>query len=336
MACTASAVLLLAAVVNAPALGQDVVHVANASSGQGDAEWRGRVIDYTGRELRLQLPNGLERTFPADQILRIETQHGPQHVEADKRFARGEFDAALNLYREARASEPRPWVRRQITAQIVWCHRSLGQMEWAGKEFLDVLLAGDPTTPYFACIPLTWFPSQASLSLERTAQDWLGRDELPAAVLLGASHLMSTASRGKALEKLNKLASDADERIRLLAVAQTWRPLVVTADEHQLARWRATIEEMPEPLRAGPFYVLASAEAQRRNWEEAALGWLRAPILYPEHRRLAARSLVEAGRAMEKLGRSRQAAQLYRETVEAYPDTPAAAEAEERWKEIGE
>jgi tetratricopeptide (TPR) repeat protein len=336
MARIASAVLLLAAIVNAPALAQDVVRVANATSDQGYAEWRGRVIDYTGRELRLQLPSGVERAFPADQVLQVETERGPQHAEADKRFARGEFDAALNLYREARASEPRPWVRRQITARIVWCHRSLGQMEWAGKEFLDVLLAGDPTTPYFACIPLAWFPSPASLSMERTAQEWLGRDELPAAVLLGASHLMSSASRGKALEKLNKLAADPDPRVRLLAVAQTWRPLVVTADERQLARWRATIAEMPEPLRAGPYYVLASAEAQRQNWEEAALAWLRVPILYPEHRLLAARSIVEAGRSLEKLGRSGQAAGLYREAVETYPDTPAAAEAEARWKEIGE
>jgi tetratricopeptide (TPR) repeat protein len=318
------------------ALAQDVVHVANSSSAQGYVEWRGEVIDYTGRELRLELPGGTERSFPADAVLRVETQHGPQHAEADQRFAAGDFDGALALYGEARKREPRPWVRREITARIVWCYRALGQPEWAGREFLDVLILADPDTPYFACIPLAWVPSQPSMALERTAREWLGREDVPAAVLLGASHLMSTGSRPEALERLNRLATGPDPRIALLAHAQTWRAAVVTADERQLDGWRATIERMPEGLRAGPYYVLGLAEAHRDRWEAAALAWLRVPILHPEHRRLAARSLLDAGRSLERLGRANQAAGLYRELAATYPQTPAEAEAGARLQELQE
>ena len=325
----------VAALVAVPVAADDTVHISNPSSARGYAEWKGQVLDYTGGELRLQLPGGLERRFPADQVLGIETQYTPRQVEADKRFAEDQYASALVLYREARSSEPRRWVRREITAKMVWCCRALGESESAVGEFL-ILIQDDPRTPYFACIPLAWVPSQPSLSLERAAAEWLKRDQMPAAMLLGASHLMSTASRPKALDRLNRLATDPDGRIALLALAQTWRAAVVTADDRQLADWQATIERMPDSLRAGPYYVLGLARAQRQQWDGAALAWLRIPILYPAHRLLAARSLMDAGRALEKLGRFEQAARLYDEVVNRYSKTPSEAAARARLEEMRE
>jgi tetratricopeptide (TPR) repeat protein len=316
------------------ATGQDSVHVANPASPRGYAEWKGRVEDYTGRELVLRLTSGLPRTFPADQVLRIDTQYGPQKVEADRQFDHGEFDSALALYARARDSEPRKWVRRQITAQMVWCYRALGQWENAGREFLDVLLADDPSTPYFDAIPLAWVRQEPSLTLERTAQQWLDRDKRPAAALVGASHLLSTPHYSRALARLRHLAAEADPRIAYLALAQTWRAAAVTAKAEQLAQWRATIERMPEPLRPGPYYVLGAARAQHRQWEQAALAWMRVPILYPKHRTLAAQALLDAGRALERLGRPEQSVQLYGELEKTYPNNPAGTEAERRLEEM--
>lgn len=334
-ACTLPVVVAVAALVAAPTAAEDTVHISNPSSARGYAEWKGQVLDYTGGELRLRLPGGVERRFPADRVLGIETQYSTRQVEADKRFAENEYAAALALYDEARKSEERRWVQREITAKMVWCCRALGDSESAGREFLG-LVQDDPRTPYFSCIPLAWVPSQPPLGLEQAATEWLRLEQMPAAVLLGASHLMSTASRPKALDKLNRLAADPDGRIALLALAQTWRAAVVTADERQLADWQATIERMPESLRAGPYYVLGLARAQRQQWDGAALAWLRVPVLYPEHRVLAARSLVEAGRVLEGLGRSEQAARLYDEVVNRYSKTPSEAEARARLEEMRE
>ncbi|OHB80424.1 MAG: hypothetical protein A2V98_21030 [Planctomycetes bacterium RBG_16_64_12] len=327
------AVVGLAACLGVTGAAQDTVHIANPKSAHGYAQWKGRVQDYTGRALEIELPGGLKRSFPADQVVRIETQYTPRQVEAEKRFAEGEYASALALYREARNTDPRRWVRRQITAQMVWCHQALEQPELAGEEFL-LLLLDDPTTPYFACIPLAWVPSQPSLALERAAGEWMRRGEMPAAVLLGASHLMSTGARPKALDALSRLTTDTDPPVRFLALAQTWRAAVVTAGPEQVDSWGETIERMPEPLRAGPYYVLGLARAQKQQWGEAALAWLRTAILFPEHRALAARSLLDAGQSLERLGRSQQAIPLYRELVETYPKTPADVEARRRLEEM--
>jgi len=328
-----SAALLIVAICCAPVAAQDTVYVSSSRSARGYTKLSGRVVDYTGRELRLVIPGTGEQSFPAGEVLRIETQHVRQQVEADAAFAKGEFASALALYREARTAESRVWVRRQITAAMVWCYRALGRPELAAEEFL-LLIRSDPQTLHFECIPLAWVPSQPSVVLEQSARQWLTRQEMPAAVLLGASQLMSTALRPAALARLRQLTADPDRRIAQLARAQTWRAAVVTADGEELAGWQTAVEEMPQPLRAGPYYVLGLAWAQRQDWEQAALAFLRVPILYPQHRSIAARSLIDAGQSLERTGGTGQAARLYRELIETYPETRSATEARNRLEEL--
>jgi tetratricopeptide (TPR) repeat protein len=225
-------------------------------------------------------------------------------------------------------------VRREITAQIVWCYQALGRTAEACEEFL-LIVRSDPQTIHFDCIPLAWVPGQPPVALERKAREWLDRKDLAVARLLGASHLLSSSVRQSALARLEELASESDARVAQLAAAQTWRAQVVSADDAQLRAWEAAVEAMPEPLRAGPYCVLARGWAQRGNPEQAALAWLRVPVVYPRHRVLAARALVESGRALEKLDRDRQAARLYDEAARMYPDTPSAAEARAALEAIG-
>jgi tetratricopeptide (TPR) repeat protein len=276
----------------------------------------------------LEVAGRVERTIPADEVLRIETSTTQQQAAADAAMARGDFSSALALYREARKAESREWVRRGITAQLVWCHRALGQTERACGEFL-ILIQSDPETVYFSCIPLAWVPSPPSVLLEQSAGKWI-QSQTPAVVLLAASHLLSSGTRPTAQARIRELTTHSDRRIALLAVAQTWRAKVVTAGEEQLVGWRNVIESMPEPLRAGPYYVLGLGWRQHRQWEQAVLAFLRIPVLYREHHVLASRALWEAGQLLEKLQRGEEAVRLYRELVTAYPHTPPVSQARSR------
>jgi len=320
--------LLLLAVLASPAAAQDTV-VLQVPGQEGTTRVGGRVVEYTGRQLELEIGGSHRRTVPAEQVLRVETHHTAEQTEADALFDERRFAEALARYKQALDREPRTWVRRRIVAQVVWCHRALGQVEQAGETFL-VLLSSDPHTLDFDAIPLAWMPGQPSVSLEQAARRWLAREE-PAAGLMGASHLLAGSRRLEAQRRLRELSTSSDRRVAMLATAQLWRTAVATVDADAVQRWARLVEQLPDALAVGPYYVLGQAYARLGQWEPAALAMLRAPLVDPRDRPLAARALVDAGRALEQLGRNREAAGLYQEVLRDYPEqTRAAAEAESR------
>lgn len=312
-----------------PALAEDIVHIATGEDGRGRTKLTGEVLDYTGRELKLKLPGGSEKLIPAERVISLETIHTAEERAADKAFKAGRFDEAASQYEKAMKAEDRTWVRRQIVAQLVWSQRSAGNDGVAGEYFV-LLIRSDPATRLFDCIPLAWLPGTPSADLEQKARRWLDQDALPPAVLLGASHLLLAAQGTAAATKLSKLTDNDDPRIALLARAQLWRKQVASSTNKQLTDWREAIERMPQPLRAGPYFVLGRALAQQQEHEPAALELLRVPILYPRERALSARALFEAGRSLEKLDQTAEAARLYREIVAHYPTDTVAAEAQEK------
>ncbi|HYW80656.1 MAG TPA: tetratricopeptide repeat protein [Thermoguttaceae bacterium] len=306
---------------------QDTVTLSTGTGGQ--SKLTGRILDYTGSELRFEHASGRQQSYPAGQVLDITTSYGRDHTEADALASKGQFNQALALYAEARKADPRPWVRRRITAGIVRCYEALGQADRAGEEFL-LLVQSDPQTLDFDCIPLTWMTRQPSAAMEQTAHGWFRREE-PAAILLGASHLLAGPSREAALMKLGRLTSSADRRIALLATAQTWRTALITATDEQIDGWERTIEQMPESIASGPYYVLGLARARQQQWQRAALALMRVPILYPQNRPLAARALLDAGQALKQLDRIPQSVRLYGEVIRSYAEqTDAVATARSR------
>jgi TolA-binding protein len=81
---------------------------------------------------------------------------------------------------------------------------------------------------------------------------------------------------------------------------------------------------MSPPLRAGPYFLAGKALARHGRHEQAALALLRVPILYPEQRGLAAECLLLAAGQLKMLDSKAEAAALYRELKQAYPESPYA------------
>ena len=129
----------LLAVSLAAGVAEDWVYVSGRNSTSGHTKFGGRIVDYTGEFLQLELPTGRMQTFPAERISRIQTQHVPQQPEADALFAKGQYNRSLALYRQAVGSERRTWVRREIIAQMVRCSSALGRWDEAGNLFLTLL-----------------------------------------------------------------------------------------------------------------------------------------------------------------------------------------------------
>lgn len=309
------------------AAAKDVVHF---SAGKGRGKMTGQVLDYDGHELRLRMPGGKERSIPADRVLRVETTYTTQQQAAEKLFAALDFAKAKDEFQLALKAEQRVWVRRQIVSRLVRCCRAAGDSAQAGEFFL-LLLRSDPDTQYFDCIPLAWQPGEPDAELARKARQWIEMEKNPPAVLLGASHLLASDSAGSSRKALERLAEQADPRIAGLARAQTWRLALATVRGEQISDWLAQIERLPEPLRGGPYFVAGMALARQKRPQPAALALLRVPILYADDRPLAARALLEAGRALEQLDQNDDAQRLYQEAA-GYSGDPSATEARQRVK----
>jgi tetratricopeptide (TPR) repeat protein len=327
-------VCVLAAVVARGLRAEDVVTLRAQSRDGGGRRIVGQIVDYNGRQLRIQVTGGREHSIGSEQIERIETNRTTEHNDGDGLFAAGDFRRAEAKYRAAleRGREARPWMRRQILSQLVWCYGNTGQWEAAGEAFLT-LVEGDPDTPFFDCIPLAWTAAQPSPALETKALAWLARKDNPVAMLLGASHLLATRARSPALDSMRVLASDRDPRVAWLAETQIWRIETVRATPSDLARWTRRLDAGPILLRAGPCFVLGSAIAAH-DPQRAALALLEVPILYPRHRRLAAAALLSAGGCLEKTDHVAGAAELYRELMDGYGETTETGEAQRRLDQL--
>jgi tetratricopeptide (TPR) repeat protein len=318
-----SACGLVAAFTFGPVLAEDVVHVRTGDDGRGHSRMTGKIMEYTGDQLELKTASGRSVKIPAHRVVHIESKWTDEHVRADKLIGTGKWGEALDAYREALRQERRPWVQNMIRARSLHCCRNLGQIELACRLFLT-LSRNDPASPYFHLMPLSWRPDEPTLSLAALAQTWSQNTESPAEALLGSSWLLPTAKRTSAIAVLDRLSTNSDRRIAQLAIAQLWRNQLMSATPEDVDRWRKVVRQIPEPMRAGPYFLVGKALARQKQHEHAALALLRVPILYGAERELAAESLWEAAGQLRRHGADGDAIGLYQELATAYPESPYA------------
>ncbi|MBS0264041.1 MAG: tetratricopeptide repeat protein [Planctomycetes bacterium] len=320
--------LLWTLAVTAAAQAEDQV-VLRSASVAARMTISGTIEDYTGTEITIRpAPGEAVRTFPARDVLEFQTTQTKGHTLGIERLEQGQVAEAIRELEVGLKQESRVWMRREIVALLVQASLRRGDYAGAGTRFL-ALVKSDATTRHFRLIPLVWSPEPVSSATADEARSWLVGATEPAR-LLGASLLYTHPELGReARSVLKKLASSADPRIQVLAQSQAWRDEALggAAGKLPTAQWQRRIDEIPEDLRAGPNYLLGRAYAARHDYELAAATLLWLPLVDDHDPRLAARALLEAAMALEKIGQRDEARGLYQEVVRRFPDSPAASEA---------
>ena len=303
--------------------------ILRSEDGSGRTTLSCRIVDYTGEAISIERkPRGRVLRYRASQVVEVQTPQTAAHVRALQDFKANRIEQARAGFEDALPEEERRWVRREILAMLVRCALHRGDYGLAGSRFL-FLVRSDPHTRHFKLIPLVWAPHEMTADLQNEARAWLaGSSE--AVRLIGASLLLGGAAHGKAAQsELDQLATSADPRVRQLARAQRWRLELRAEDPSKLdiERWQSDIEEMPEDLRGGPYYVLGRAYLRRFRPDLAAMALLWLPLVYDHDRYLAARACLEAADALSRHGQKTEATNLYREVTTRFRDTPYAQEA---------
>ena len=307
----------------------DTLTIATGADFSGRQRMTGRVVDYLGDTLTWENAAGSQTPIAADRVVRIDSRWSDDQRAADQLFDSGQYGAALSMYAKAIAAEPRLWVRRMILAKAVWCCRNTGDPLRGVRSFL-ALLGSDPHTPYMDCIPLAWTSSPADPAVMATAREALALSQPAAAQLLGASWLLNGPDSLKATETLQRLATHDDRRIALLAETQLWRRTAGGALANQADRFGSLIGNMPLALQAGPALLWGDALSAANRPSEAALAYLRVPVLHPLAGDLAPEAWYRAAKSLEAEGRKEEAARALESLLEENPQSILAPAAKQR------
>jgi len=298
----------------------DTVTLTAGDDNTGTVEIAGEIIDYTGREITIRRPTG-DRSYPADRVANIETTW-PDGLQAGREALKREgYARAAELLTSAARSDQRAWARRLAMQDLMQCYAGAGDSATAGRLAID-LARSDPTTPAIDYAPLAWFTTDEVAPA--TYEAWLADGDSVVAQLLGASHALPTTKRGEALQVLAQLLRDPDPRVAFLARAQSWRAEIVTAKPADLVRWEKLIRQAPESVQAGAWLVLGDAYRQLRQFDQAALAYLRAELLASRQPHLGAHALGGAIRSLQNEGQASEVTRLVEQLLDEYPKTAAA------------
>ena len=296
----------------------------------------GLVEDYTGRDLSIRLRVGNKlRSVPRSEVIEVQTAYTPRHEKGRQLLANGHpVEAAVEL-NAAIKDEDRTWVRREILALLVKCALWDGDYRTAVTRFL-LIAESDAETFHFGVAPLAWTDDVSSGDVRLEAKSWLAARS-PISKLFGASHLLSDpASTNEAEAALRFLARESNVRVQRLAQMQLWRQRMKSgaATPAELSRWEAAVEELPEELRTGGYFVLGQAYRKQQEPDRAAAALLWLPLVYDADRHLAARACFQAAEQIESLGDRPQATNLFSEVVFRFGDTPWGPQAEVKWNAL--
>lgn len=279
----------------------------------------GTIEDLTGAELQFRRSGQtVSDHYPADAVVSFQTWRTEVHLQGIELLKTGENALSEQALLKSLREESRHWVLREILADLVRCAIRRGDWEAAGERFRQIT-DQDPLTPHWNVAPTFWAPHSLSDQQKALARQWM-REENPPLRLMAASWLLLDPVYGEPAEKmLVELSRGSNSFVTSLARTQQWRlRLGSDISEVELRRWQSEMGHLPRPLRAGPQYLIGRGWQQRHEWRTAAAELLWVGMVYTDNEDLSARSLVEAGGALDKTGLPREAQALYQLTIEKY------------------
>jgi len=248
-----------------------------------------------------------------------------EYQEAEDLFYEKQYVRAEKGFRRAYTVETRDWIKERIQARILWCLRAQGKWSAAARFYAAVLRKTNPATPYIDVIPIVWHTLILSPAMQGQAAELLDSSDLNDR-LIGASWLLASPLRARAVSALTQLELNTNKRIAILATAQLWRTKLPVALNADLEKWQNVINRLPLADQAGPYYVLGKLQQQQGESELAVLSWMRVIILHPHGHQLNAESLLAAIKALREIEKPTQAITLCRELQNEYQTTIAATQ----------
>lgn len=304
---------LLFACGGSRSVAQDVLVLSK--SGGGESLRKGEIVSWIGDTISIKGKTGL-KDIDTSRLLRFETAWHPGYEQGKLLQASFRYAEAINQYAEALDNEPRAWMQNIVHAKACECFMAREDYDGAAGQFLQ-LIDDDPQSRFRHLVPLVWTSSRPKKH-ERKAAAWMDSDE-PMLALMGASWLLE--SDPQAQQKMQSLSRDFDPSIAALATAQRWRLEKVAPNQKRLTLQIEQTRAMPENVRCGAWYLIAKAQIESKQTDNAIVNFMRIVSNDPQQGLLVPAALYQAARMLEKTNREQQSQAMRNELKEKFGDT---------------
>lgn len=318
-----------------PASAQDKIEV-RPDHHVGQATLPCTILNFTHSKVKVKLlPSGSVRTYPSSQIIKVHTPQTEPHQQGLKELQAGEFEKAIASFSDALNIENRSWVRREILALMIKAALSQGDTLKAALRF-QMMVENEPNSRHFELIPLDWTIQEKSTPAHNSARRWLtDKDEVKQ--LIGASILLTDPNyQAQAEAALRSLATSPNTNIQQLARTQLWRLRLRAGNlsHMELKRWERNLSQVPQHLKAGPYFLLGTGYAMLERHGQATASFLWIPLAYDSNPNLSALANLKAADSLLALGQTANAHRLYQETIVRYPHSTSRSIAEQMIEQL--
>lgn len=304
----------------------------------GKKRIRCRILDYTGVVVTVHLMEGdIRKTYATSEVTRVETPQTEQHRSGLKLLEAGEIQKAEEQLLEAYRLDPREWVKREILSYLVRAALQRGDYVTAATR-MEKIFASDEHTHHLELLPSVWTTKVLNPGQIRNGAELLVSDS-DISQFVGASILLEQPGfEETAKTALLEIQTSGHRRLQLLAEAQLWRLEFSKNDlpVYTIEKWKRHIERLPTELRGGPYFLLARAYQFKLLRDDAALTYLRIPVLYDHDRLLAAEASLAAADVLRSGGRQQESISVYRELTTRFQGTEAARKADAILKSVAQ
>jgi tetratricopeptide (TPR) repeat protein len=216
-----------------------------------------------------------------------------------------EWQSAIVHLTAALAVESRPWVLREIRAELAACRRNLGEWE-AGIREVEEILATDPDSRHVLQLPLVW-DERLDADKRYPGKEEELEDSSAARRLTAASALLiNTPHSDAAAAALLSLRRNGRGGLVRMAELQLWRVTIsrretlrVSDVEHLQER----IGEFSRAMRGPGEFLCGRAWRQLGDVDRAAASLLWMPLAAPLDPATSTAALREAAAVLQESGR---------------------------------
>jgi hypothetical protein len=285
----------------------------------------GVIEELAGDSVFLRL-RGVLRAIPLKDVRQLRFSRPAGYDEGLRLVQKGEWRVATEHLTAALAVESRPWVLREIRAELAGCHRSLRAWE-ACIEEVEEIMDTDPDSRHVLMLPLIW---DERLAVTERYVAAVAELQAKSAVrrLSAASALLSDPQHGAAAEAvLFDLRKNGRGGVVRIAELQLWRVKLGQRESLRMSdveQWQERLGEFSRSMRGPGEFLCGRAFRQLGDLDRSAASLLWMPFAAPLDPASCRAALTEAAEVLEESGRTEDARRI-RMKLAADNSAPAAS-----------